>query len=59
MDRVGQIKVLNLLIQLGSIHGLGQFGHHVCHAAEILEDRGRRGGAHPRGREGRGVHAGR
>ena len=41
------------------IHWSSQFSHHVRYAAEILEGRGRRGGAHADGREGRGVHAGR
>ena len=59
IDRVGQIESLNLLIQLGTIHRSSQFGQHVRHAAEILEGRGHRGGAHAGGREGRSVHAGR
>ena len=50
IDRVGQIKILNLLFQLGTIHGSSQFCHHVRHAAEILGWRGRRcGGAHAGG----------
>ena len=53
------MESLNLLIQLGTIHQSSQFGHHVRHAAEILEGRGRRGGAHASGREGWSVHAGR
>ena len=40
IDRVGQIKLFNLSIQLACIHRSGQFGHHVRHCAEISEDRG-------------------
>ena len=55
IDRVGQIEIINVLLQLGTIHWSRQFGHHIRHAAEIPENRG---GTHPRGREGRRrVHA--
>ena len=47
MDRVGQIELLNLLIQLSSIHWSGQFGHHVRHATDVLE--GALWGAHTSG----------
>ena len=58
IDGLEKVKILNLLIQLGSIDRSGQFGHHVHHAAEI-QGRWRQGGAHAGGREGRGFHAGR
>ena len=48
-DGVGQVKMLNLLVQLGSIDRLGQLGHHVGHAAEIQGGRWCRGGDHASG----------
>ena len=45
IDRIGQIEILNLLIQLGSIDRSAQFGHHVRHAAEIHGGRWCRGGS--------------
>ena len=53
IDRVGQIEIVNVLLQSGTIHRSRQFGHHVRHAAEISENRR---GTHPRGRVC--VHAG-
>ena len=45
VDWVGKVKILSLLIQLGSIDRSGQFGHHVRHAADV-HGRWRREGAH-------------
>ena len=59
IDRVGQIEIVNFLIQLGTIDGSSQFCHHVRHAADIHGGWWSRGGAHAGGREGRGVHAAR